>query len=103
MKKVVETLENAGVEVHGGLYEKYIMSLSDLSTHEWRHYRVSKDLKLALWCSSKMLLQNGTTGLSAWPAAWALAEYAAENVEAFQGKKILELGSGLGIGGIMVR
>lgn len=57
---------------------------------------------MALWSQSKMLLQNGTTGLSAWPAAWALAEFGAEHKELFSGKKILELGSGLGVGGLML-
>lgn len=42
-------------------------------------------------------------GLSAWPAAWALAEFSAENCGLFSNKKILELGSGLGVGGIMLR
>ena len=116
LKSVVAALEGSNVEVHADLYEKYIASLSDNSTHEWRHYDV-KGKKLPLWTSSKTILQNGTTGkltsnvtklyfssgLSAWPAAWALAEFSAENVSLFSNKKILELGSGLGVGGIMLR
>ena len=41
LKLVVETLEEAGVEVNEGLYEKYIYSMSDKSTHEWRHYLIN--------------------------------------------------------------
>ena len=41
LKLVVETLEEAGVEVNEGLYEKYICSMSDKSTHEWRHYLIN--------------------------------------------------------------
>merc|ERR1711892_991235 len=93
LKTVVETLEAAEVEVNEGLYEKYICSLSDTSTHEWRHFSINESEKVALWTQAKMLLQNGTTGLSAWPAAWALAEFGAANAELFSGKRVLELGS----------
>jgi len=101
LKMVVETLEAAEIEVNEGLYEKYICSLSNSSTHEWRHYSINDSEKVALWTQAKMVLQNGTTGLSAWPAAWALAEFGAANAELFSGKRVLELGSGLGIGGLM--
>ena len=49
LKTVVETLEAAEIEVNEGLYEKYICSLSDNSTHEWRHFSINERFVLYFW------------------------------------------------------
>ena len=48
-----------------------------------------------------VLLTAGTTGLCSWPAAWCLAEFAYQNKKLFE-KSILELGAGIGLGGIIL-
>eukprot|EP01120_Amphizonella_sp_Union-15-10_P016767 TRINITY_DN9043_c0_g1_i2.p1 TRINITY_DN9043_c0_g1~~TRINITY_DN9043_c0_g1_i2.p1 ORF type:complete len:250 (+),score=36.90 TRINITY_DN9043_c0_g1_i2:100-750(+) len=42
------------------------------------------------------------TGLKLWPATKALCRYILENQEKFQKRKILELGSGAGLSGLLV-
>lgn len=48
------------------------------------------------------LIAQGTTGLVTWEAALYLAEWALENTHIFQSKTVLELGSGIGLTGIVV-
>ena len=52
--------------------------------------------------SRRVLLTDGTTGLCSWPAAWCLAEFAFRNEKFFESKSILELGAGIGLGGIVL-
>ncbi|MBN3303962.1 EF2KT methyltransferase, partial [Amia calva] len=48
------------------------------------------------------LISEGTTGLVTWEAALHLAEWALENLGAFSGRSVLELGSGAGLAGLVV-
>ncbi|KAG1967826.1 N-methyltransferase FAM86B1 [Pimephales promelas] len=48
------------------------------------------------------LIAQGTTGLVTWEAALYLAEWALENTHIFKNKTVLELGSGIGLTGIVV-
>lgn len=48
------------------------------------------------------LISEGTTGLVTWEAALYLAEWALENPHIFKNKTVLELGSGVGLTGIVV-
>lgn len=48
------------------------------------------------------LISEGTTGLVTWEAALYLAEWALENSHIFKNKTVLELGSGVGLTGIVV-
>ena len=43
-----------------------------------------------------------STGLTLWRASDYLCEYQVENVDIFDGKRVLELGAGLGLNGILV-
>ena len=45
---------------------------------------------------SRNLLCQGTTGLSLWEASFFLADYLIANAQIVRGKRVLELGSGLG-------
>ncbi|XP_051988106.1 protein-lysine N-methyltransferase EEF2KMT [Xyrauchen texanus] len=47
------------------------------------------------------LISEGTTGLVTWEAALYLAEWALENTHIFKNKTVLELGSGVGLTGIV--
>ncbi|CAK6984912.1 protein-lysine N-methyltransferase EEF2KMT, partial [Scomber scombrus] len=48
------------------------------------------------------LISEGTTGLVTWEAALYLAEWALDHRQTFTGRKVLELGSGVGLTGVTV-
>ncbi|XP_041634488.1 protein-lysine N-methyltransferase EEF2KMT isoform X2 [Cheilinus undulatus] len=48
------------------------------------------------------LISKGTTGLVTWEAALYLAEWALDHHQAFTGRTVLELGSGVGLTGITI-
>uniref|UniRef100_A0A670Y9E1 FAM86 N-terminal domain-containing protein n=1 Tax=Pseudonaja textilis TaxID=8673 RepID=A0A670Y9E1_PSETE len=48
------------------------------------------------------IVSRGTTGLVTWDAGLYLAEWALENSEVFRNRRILELGSGIGLTGIAI-
>uniref|UniRef100_UPI0037E74668 protein-lysine N-methyltransferase EEF2KMT isoform X2 n=1 Tax=Semicossyphus pulcher TaxID=241346 RepID=UPI0037E74668 len=48
------------------------------------------------------LISEGTTGLVTWDAALHLAEWALDHQQAFTGRTVLELGSGVGLTGITI-
>ena len=50
----------------------------------------------------RMASQLDTVGLTSWQAGYMLAEYISANTEIFQDKKCLELGSGVGLTGIVL-
>lgn len=55
---------------------------------------------LDTWVSTRetnFLISNGTTGLRTWPASLALAEYLVKNPQIVKDKRVLELGSGVGM------
>uniref|UniRef100_UPI003AAE47AE protein-lysine N-methyltransferase EEF2KMT isoform X1 n=1 Tax=Centroberyx gerrardi TaxID=166262 RepID=UPI003AAE47AE len=51
---------------------------------------------------SVAVISDGTTGLVTWEAGLYLAEWALDNQQAFSGRTVLELGSGVGLTGITV-
>ena len=83
-------------------YLQQSMTTSEI-VHGWRHYSILSGSKvIPFYQNCRTLLQHGTTGLCAWPAAWRLAEFAYTNNSIFSNKSLLELGSGLGAGGVFV-
>ncbi|XP_075035955.1 protein-lysine N-methyltransferase EEF2KMT isoform X2 [Mixophyes fleayi] len=48
------------------------------------------------------IISEGTTGLVTWEAAFFLAEWAIENIDIFKNRTILELGSGIGLTGLVI-
>eukprot|EP00731_Ephydatia_muelleri_P029139 Em0020g783a len=51
---------------------------------------------------STQMISNGTTGLITWPAAHYFVDWCMENKHLFEGRHILELGSGSGLAGLAV-
>ncbi|KAF9643953.1 hypothetical protein BDM02DRAFT_3191056 [Thelephora ganbajun] len=51
---------------------------------------------------SRTTVEQGTTGLKTWPAAHALARWLGKHPERVKGKRVLELGSGVGYLGLVV-
>ena len=74
----------------------------DECEHGWRFYAFPNGITVPFYQSTRTILQNGTTGLCSWPAAFKLAEFGYSNPELFKDLCIVELGSGIGAGGIFL-
>ncbi|KAI0073952.1 hypothetical protein K474DRAFT_125683 [Panus rudis PR-1116 ss-1] len=116
-KWAVEKLEKLakaeGAEIDEQIYDRYLtlMSLSsplvipkgppDASylTYVWKTPDGAWDHATVL--ESRTTIEEGTTGLKTWPASLILAEYLIQNPELVAGKKVLELGCGAGLLGII--
>ncbi|XP_067941523.1 protein-lysine N-methyltransferase EEF2KMT-like [Watersipora subatra] len=101
MKTFMHKIEEFGGEIYDCTYEAYgdILSLS-APTVEHRHYDLS-DTTICLQ-ESGSLVAEGTTGLKTWQASQYLAEYLLANKSLVEGKKVLELGCGLGFLGLAI-
>ncbi|TCD62154.1 hypothetical protein EIP91_007282 [Steccherinum ochraceum] len=51
---------------------------------------------------SRKLIEDGTTGLTTWPASMVLAQYLTSNADFIEGKSALELGCGIGLLGMVI-
>lgn len=107
LKKLAEELDKATPEVHDHLYEMLVVLQEKEKScpQEWvyKHYLVKDELITIK--ESPQLISDGTTGLRSWPAGLFLADWCTATTEItdrFKGKKVLELGSGTGVTGIIV-
>ncbi|KAH8102379.1 hypothetical protein BXZ70DRAFT_776144 [Cristinia sonorae] len=119
-KWVIQNLEDAlansseDIELDSRIYEHYISLVSSVSkcpavgvehppesytTYFW-HDR-SKYARSTLM-ESRKIIESGTTGLTTWPASMVLANFLTMHRETVQGKSIVELGSGIGLLGIIM-
>lgn len=99
-------MENDGIEVIDNIYEAYAELMSrqdDLSNRTvcFKNYIIDSDNYFILK-ESVNLVSNGTTGLCTWQAALCLCEWIIENKDIFLNRVILELGSGLGLVGLLL-
>eukprot|EP00668_Euglena_longa_P038543 GGOE01049569.1.p1 GENE.GGOE01049569.1~~GGOE01049569.1.p1 ORF type:complete len:390 (+),score=97.06 GGOE01049569.1:65-1171(+) len=106
VKQYISMCEGAGQEVADGLYEALAAALSaDPSSAPRGHYqtyRVSPSVSITVQTSDHFIA-CGTTGLVTWPAAYRLAEWVLHcGSPQFAGKRVLELGSGSGLLGMLV-
>ncbi|CAO1423355.1 unnamed protein product [Diamesa hyperborea] len=103
LKYVIKALEKQGpeAEIHDKFYESLAEKLNIKSgDYSHKHYFVDEDVITIKESSS--FIRDGTTGLSLWPASLTLAEYLVKNKDLFNDKSILELGSGIGLTGIVL-
>ncbi|KAK0049176.1 protein-lysine N-methyltransferase EEF2KMT [Biomphalaria pfeifferi] len=104
MKLLIYKLESEDANICDEMYEAYTDLLSgseeDDETLCYKSYRMPSGDCISLR-ESVHLVSQGTTGLSTWQAAQHLAEWVLENSQTFTNKCVTELGSGLGLTGII--
>lgn len=66
------------------------------SSHRIYSYKSENDIIVRVWPEFSLV------GLAMWPAGWFLAELILKNKELFKGKNIIDLGSGVGLSGIVL-
>lgn len=102
LKHLIHELESKHVEVEENVYNLLVNLMSATDTMEYyRHYKISQR-KIVTVKSEFAVISAGTTGLSIWEGSQALAEFCLGNEHMFGNKKLLELGSGVGLTGISV-
>jgi len=64
----------------------------------WKTYSLDKECNNVIkLLEDKSMISKGTTGLRTWEASLRLAEYFIQNPELCRGKRIIELGAGIGL------
>nr|XP_046270286.1 protein-lysine N-methyltransferase EEF2KMT isoform X3 [Scatophagus argus] len=94
--------EAAGCDPLDELYDALaeVVGAED-STECYKNYLLPSGDAVSL-LESVALISEGTTGLVTWEAALYLAEWALDHQQAFAGRTVLELGSGVGLTGITI-
>ncbi|CAL1533523.1 unnamed protein product [Lymnaea stagnalis] len=104
MKLLIHKLETEDADICDEMYEAYTDLLScnedDDETLCFKSYKMLSGEYISLQ-ESVHLVSQGTTGLSTWQAAQHLAEWILENPQVLTNKSVTELGSGLGLTGIV--
>ncbi|XP_030751811.1 protein-lysine N-methyltransferase EEF2KMT [Sitophilus oryzae] len=90
------------IEIHDDFYSAYgrIISRNESNSEYFKHYVVDTDV-ISLK-ENINLISEGTTGLKTWQASLALSEWALKNKNYLKDKTILELGSGIGLTGLVI-
>lgn len=106
-------LERQAIEVHDDIYTALATNLvADVDgndeSYAWKHFDLWRaadaehDDNVISIRQKLTIISDGTTGLYTWQAAGALAEWAIANVRLLRGRRVLELGSGTGLTGLVV-
>eukprot|EP00347_Sterkiella_histriomuscorum_P015695 403356046 len=72
--------------------------MESLMSPQLKTLKINESESLSLY--EQVLFQNGQEGFRIWEAGIVIARYIYHNKQQFEGKSILELGSGTGIGGL---
>ncbi|KAK9393295.1 protein-lysine N-methyltransferase EEF2KMT-like [Crotalus adamanteus] len=102
LSELIKKHESTCAEPLDQLYE----ALGDVlkteeTTHCYKNYLLPSGDAITLR-ENVAIVSQGTTGLVTWDAGLYLAEWALENSEVFRSRRILELGSGIGLTGIAI-
>ncbi|KAM6424089.1 protein-lysine N-methyltransferase EEF2KMT [Liasis olivaceus] len=102
LSELIKKHESTTAEPLDQLYE----ALGDVlnteeTTHCYKNYLLPSGDAITL-CENVAIVSQGTTGLVTWEAGLYLAEWALENSDIFRNRRILELGSGIGLTGIAI-
>lgn len=102
LKTIIDKLEEQKLEVSETLYAAYL-SMDDQpnelrAKYAFKHYKIGDKLdEIVSLKESINYISAGTTGLCTWEPAAAFAEWAVMNKSLFEGKNVIELGSGVGL------
>ncbi|KAK5645024.1 hypothetical protein RI129_006324 [Pyrocoelia pectoralis] len=103
LKYLINRLEkNSALRPSDCLYDAFgrVVALRDINPC-FKHYFLENEKILSLKENSNFI-SEGTTGLCSWQASLALSEWCLANTDFFKGKVVLELGSGVGLTGIIL-
>lgn len=104
LKQCVSLLEKCASEIRDEFYEHLLM-LQDKETNwpqKWVYRNYLLPACVVTVKEAPQIISEGTTGLSCWQAGIFLADWMSQNAERFDGKRLLELGSGTGATGLIV-
>ena len=102
VKAMIACIEKRDYEVDDGLYEGLVAidrSAGSDETHFYKSYFFCSEYLLSL-SESREMISHGTTGLKTWQAGEMITRWLYSNPDLVRGRKVLELGSGLGYTGI---
>ncbi|XP_077474939.1 protein-lysine N-methyltransferase EEF2KMT isoform X2 [Stigmatopora argus] len=102
LSELIRRVEAAGCEPMDELYDALAEVVAAPEVAEgYRTYLLPCGNSVSL-SESVALISEGTTGLVTWEAALYLTEWALDHPQTFTGRRVLELGSGMGLTGIAV-
>ncbi|KAH1003896.1 protein-lysine N-methyltransferase EEF2KMT [Dendroctonus ponderosae] len=104
LKRLLNQLESLDLVVFEGLYSAYVRLVQmphQLGSKSFNHYRVGSGGDVVTLIEDENLISQGTTGLRTWTGALALSEWCLNNKDLITNKTILELGSGVGLTGLV--
>ncbi|CAG9765509.1 unnamed protein product [Ceutorhynchus assimilis] len=103
LKHLMSKLESDGSDIHEDIFSAYVKLIATKSCETelfYKHYKTSKNVISLM--ENVNLISEGTTGLRTWQASLALSEWCLENKASLLNKNILELGSGIGLTGLVI-
>ena len=104
LKTLIGKVEEDGEEVIEDIYGLYASLVATPHNDDrvcYKSYHLGNSEYVSLKESTQMI-SDGTTGLITWPAAHYFVDWCMENKHLFEGRHILELGSGSGLAGLAV-
>jgi len=102
LKKFINMIDESNSEIHHTALDLYtdLMSKSETQESGYRTYFLDDGATSISLKENVSIISDGTTGLCTWQAAFYLAEWCLANSDQINGKKVVELGSGLGLVGL---
>lgn len=95
LKHLIQELEKNTEEIHDLIFESLAEKVKqETSEFSYKHFLLDDQSNAITIKESNSFVSKGTTGLKLWPAAMALGDLILQNKEKFQGKSVLEIGSG---------
>uniref|UniRef100_A0A1A9ZJV9 FAM86 N-terminal domain-containing protein n=1 Tax=Glossina pallidipes TaxID=7398 RepID=A0A1A9ZJV9_GLOPL len=106
LKKLIAYLEQDCSEIHDSIYESFCEMQQKIVSQPsekfaFKHYVLNEKVHFSLK-ESNSFVADGTTGLCSWQAALALTDYFLHHKAILSNRRILELGSGAGLCGLII-
>ncbi|KAE8579871.1 hypothetical protein XENTR_v10024220 [Xenopus tropicalis] len=102
LSELIKKHESSGAEPLDDLYDALAEVLnSEETTRCYKSYLLPSGESVTL-SENVAIISEGTTGLVTWEAALSLAEWSIKNKDIFKNRSILELGSGIGLTGLVI-